>query len=101
MSSPVVNSTSLRFKTFRNTNDEIPTMRDNDRSDHIPDLHNIMTTANSEISSVLGDAQCCCGKPECAYLQHNAAALSTIERDLDKAAKLGQVRAVARALVIS
>lgn len=35
---------------------------------------------------------CCCGKPSCAFLEHNNAALGGLERDLDMAARMGQVR---------
>jgi hypothetical protein len=35
--------------------------------------------------------QCCCGKLECAYLEHNNAALSGLEKDVETAARLGQV----------
>ena len=34
---------------------------------------------------------CCCGRPSCAYWEHNNAALSGLERDLETAARLGQV----------
>jgi hypothetical protein len=36
--------------------------------------------------------RCCCGQPACAYLEHNNAALGGLEKDLETAAKLGQVR---------
>lgn len=46
-----------------------------------------------------GDAQtaqnCCCGRPSCAYWEHNNAALGGLERDLETAARLGQVSLVA------
>jgi hypothetical protein len=35
--------------------------------------------------------QCCCGKVECAYFEHNNAALSGLEKDVETAAQLGQV----------
>lgn len=38
--------------------------------------------------------RCCCGRLDCAYLQHNNAALEGLERDVATAAQLGQVRAV-------
>ncbi|WEW59854.1 hypothetical protein PRK78_005335 [Emydomyces testavorans] len=34
--------------------------------------------------------KCCCGKPDCAYLQHNSAALESLEKDVNTAARLGQ-----------
>lgn len=36
--------------------------------------------------------ECCCGRPDCAYLQHNTTALESLEKDVDTAARLGQVR---------
>lgn len=35
--------------------------------------------------------RCCCGRSECAYLQHNNAVLEGLERDVATAAQLGQV----------
>lgn len=35
---------------------------------------------------------CCCGRSDCAYLEHNSAALGGLEKNLDTAARLGQVR---------
>lgn len=37
--------------------------------------------------------QCCCGRLDCAYLKHNNVALGDLEKDLETAARLGQVRA--------
>ncbi len=34
---------------------------------------------------------CCCGRPSCAYLSHNNAALDDLEKDVRTAAQLGQV----------
>ena len=34
---------------------------------------------------------CCCGRQECAYLEHNNAAVEGLERDLQSAAQIGQV----------
>jgi hypothetical protein len=36
--------------------------------------------------------QCCCGKLDCAYLEHNNVALSGLEKDIETAAQVGQVR---------
>jgi hypothetical protein len=51
--------------------------------------------ANNAAASAAGNSrqQCCCGRSDCAYLEHNNAALEGLERDLEKAARLGQVRA--------
>lgn len=40
------------------------------------------------------EMKCCCGRPasSCAFLSRNHSALRTVERDLDVAARLGQVR---------
>lgn len=37
-------------------------------------------------------ARCCCGSIDCAYLAHNGRLLEGLERDVSKAAQLGQVR---------
>lgn len=36
--------------------------------------------------------RCCCGSPDCAFLAHNGRLLDGLERDVSKAAQLGQVR---------
>ena len=36
--------------------------------------------------------RCCCGRPDCAYLQHSYAALEGLEKNLATAARLGQVK---------
>ena len=95
MSSPGLNATSLRFKTFRQTNDDLPNTCDFGRLDHIPDHHNMMNPTNSDSPDGReARMHCCCGRLDCAYLEHNVKALSVIERDLDRAANLGQVRAL-------
>lgn len=38
------------------------------------------------------ELRCCCGRPSCAFLEHNNAALGALERELDMAARMGQVR---------
>ncbi len=42
--------------------------------------------------------QCCCGRVYCAYLEQNNAALSGLEKDVETAAKLGQVRSTCQTL---
>ena len=37
------------------------------------------------------DIQCCCGRDDCAYRQHTTAALEGLEKDVDAAARVGQV----------
>lgn len=50
--------------------------------DSIPDSH----------SSTTPNLRCCCGHPDCAYLNHNSSALDDLEKDVQRAAQLGQVR---------
>lgn len=99
MSSPTLNPTSLRYKTFIRTNDDLPRPSDLARLDlggHIPDRHSTMNLAND--SSTDPKLKCCCGRADCAYLEHNNAAVGNIERKLERAAQLGQVRALLRLL---
>ncbi|RMZ76071.1 hypothetical protein DV737_g5025, partial [Chaetothyriales sp. CBS 132003] len=42
------------------------------------------------IDSAESSMHCCCGRMGCAYLEHNTTLISGLERDLDKAARLGQ-----------
>lgn len=35
--------------------------------------------------------KCCCGHTDCAYLNHNSSALDDLEKDVQRAAQLGQV----------
>ena len=46
-----------------------------------------VTSTNHEISSM----QCCCGRQECPFLEHNSTALAGVEKDLLSAARIGQV----------
>ncbi|KAK5033039.1 hypothetical protein LTR13_007004 [Exophiala sideris] len=87
------NSTSLRYKSFCHTNNDLPTPPSSDtRSDHIPDdVNTIMSRTNDDRASIDDvKLQCCCGRPECAYLENNNTLLGGIERDLETAALLGQ-----------
>lgn len=47
--------------------------------------------ATSTGGSIPG-SRCCCGSPDCAFLAHNGRLLDGLERDVSKAAQLGQVR---------
>ncbi|KAK5051521.1 hypothetical protein LTR84_003173 [Exophiala bonariae] len=92
MSAPY-NTTSHRFKSFCHTNHDIPTSPSMDtRLDHIPDdLDAIMTRTNGHhLSDPNPKLLCCCGRPECIYLENNNTVLGGIERDLETAARLGQ-----------
>jgi hypothetical protein len=43
-------------------------------------------------SSASTTLRCCCGRNDCALLEHNNVALEGLEKDLETAARLGQVR---------
>jgi hypothetical protein len=47
------------------------------------------------------EMQCCCGKPQCAFLQHNTKTLDSLERDLLSAAQIGQVWLLASVVCIA
>lgn len=47
-------------------------------------------TYSAEITSA--NLRCCCGRFDCALLEHNVVALEGLEKDLETAARLGQVR---------
>lgn len=38
--------------------------------------------------------RCCCGREDCAFLQHSNTVLDSVEKDVHVAAKLGQVSLV-------
>ncbi|KAK3305184.1 uncharacterized protein B0T15DRAFT_531561 [Chaetomium strumarium] len=37
-----------------------------------------------------GDLRCCCGREDCVFLRHNCSVLSSVERDVHTAARMGQ-----------
>ncbi|CAG7961973.1 unnamed protein product [Penicillium salamii] len=45
-------------------------------------------------SSASTTLRCCCGRHDCALLEHNNVALEGLEKDLKTAARLGQVRVI-------
>ena len=45
-------------------------------------------------------ASCCCGKSQCAYLEHNNAALEGLESQLENAARIGQVGALSFLIIL-
>lgn len=49
------------------------------------------SSAGRNYSCEEGTLQCCCGRRDCAYLRHNNVALGDLEKDLETAARLGQV----------
>ena len=68
---------------------------------HIPDHNNTSIdldrpTNHDWQTDMDSSLKCCCGRNDCAYLEHNQVALESLERDLEKAAKLGQVRLCSR-----
>jgi len=65
------------------------------RPDHALDDNHIPAAipANGVAQPPTSTMQCCCGRSDCAYLENNNAALGGLERDLETAARLGQVRA--------
>lgn len=44
--------------------------------------------------------QCCCGSTDCAFLAHNGKLLEGLERDVSRAAQLGQVRSLCTLLAL-
>lgn len=95
-----INATSFRFREFCSMN-PVPahqpiSQEDLTRLDHTTDGNNIPAPESSNENAELSmtTLRCCCGRPGCAYLEHNNAALGGLERDLETAARLGQVRAV-------
>ena len=48
--------------------------------------------AQASSNKVMTDLACCCGRLDCAYLQHNNNALRCFEKNLVTAAQLGQVQ---------
>ena len=61
--------------------------------DSIPAAH--QSTAHDSASashvSLRSPLKCCCGHADCAYLNHNSNALDDLEKDVRRAAQLGQV----------
>ncbi|EEH48233.2 uncharacterized protein PADG_04317 [Paracoccidioides brasiliensis Pb18] len=59
--------------------------------DHIfPSLQDASRPSTTPRSHYSTSLKCCCGRSECAYLQHNNAALADLEKDVETAAQLGQ-----------
>lgn len=53
--------------------------------------------STSSFGSIPGP-RCCCGSADCAFLAHNGKLLEGLERDVSKAAQLGQVCVLAVAV---
>lgn len=43
------------------------------------------------VSQEMAPIRCCCGSLECVFLKHNCAVLDSVERDVNAAARAGQV----------
>jgi hypothetical protein len=54
-------------------------------ADHIPSIPKHSSASSTAL-------RCCCGRDDCALLEHNNVALEGLEKDLETAARLGQVR---------
>lgn len=59
--------------------------RPSDSVRHIPGIPTYSTV------TAPADLRCCCGRQDCALLEHNNVALEGLEKDLATAARLGQV----------
>lgn len=57
--------------------------------DHPHSSEGLSIPTHSNVSTAL---RCCCGRNDCALLEHNNVALEGLEKDLETAARLGQVR---------
>ena len=47
--------------------------------------------AAAEVETNANIPQCCCGRPDCPFLARNNATLAGLERDVQTAARMGQV----------
>ena len=67
--------------------------------DHSSAASSLNTLLSKSFSATQRSAErppsCCCGNPQCAYLEHNNAALEGLESQLENAARIGQVSAFA------
>ena len=46
---------------------------------------------NALVEGPRGIPQCCCGRPECPFLAHSGQLLDGLEKDVQTAARMGQV----------
>ena len=62
-----------------------------------------VTPAVAMVDTGVNIPQCCCGRPEedCSFLARNNATLAGLERDVQTAARMGQVSAFSEYLFIS
>ena len=54
-------------------------------------LDSLLTESTGGMKLTDRKTVCCCGRSQCAYLEHNNAALEGLEKDLQSAAQIGQV----------
>lgn len=60
-----------------------------------PDANHLEVLAGSGSQSPgtgASSVQCCCGNTDCVLLKHNCSLLDGVEKDVQTAARLGQVR---------
>lgn len=96
-----INPTSLRFRDFVSRNPATQAQLAHHsisrghltRLDQPSDDNNILTAtpSNENAGLPLLNMRCCCGRADCAYLEHNDASLRGLEKDLETAARLGKV----------
>lgn len=94
-----INTTSLRFRDFCVRNPAAPTLHIPISDDNLTRLdHDLLdnnipmaeaSNQNDEHSSM--NKKCCCGSAECAYQDNDHVVLRALEKDLETAARLGQV----------
>ncbi|KAK4120107.1 hypothetical protein N657DRAFT_649453 [Parathielavia appendiculata] len=56
----------------------------------ITDADTLQHTMGFVAASQPDDLRCCCGKEDCVFLKHNCSVLSSVERDVHTAARMGQ-----------
>lgn len=57
-----------------------------------PDIDELIGRIPASCTVTTPNLKCCCGRSDCVYLVHNCDALDDLERELQTAAQLGQVR---------
>ncbi|QGA21838.1 hypothetical protein EYB26_009549 [Talaromyces marneffei] len=92
----------MHDRTTTSTNNPTANLIASDISTHIPPTsirlgsENVIipfsSTAGRNYCSEGDTLQCCCGRRDCAYLEHNNVALGDLEKDLETAARLGQTK---------
>lgn len=93
-----INFTSARFHEFCDRNpgqfhssishEDLTRLDPRTDDNHIP----AAASSNGNAETPMQSMKCCCGRSDCAFLVHNDTALGGLEKDLETAARLGQVR---------